>query len=174
MIGTVAANAAAWPKLKETHGAMGLHVAPDDVYLALRGLRTLAVRLERHQASAMKVARFLAERPEVSRVLYPALPDHPGNALWQRDWRGASGLFSIIFRSWNEEQAKSYVNGLRLFGIGASWGGFESLAILSQSGNVRTTRWQPEGPLVRLHIGLEDPDDLIADLAASFARVAAS
>lgn len=171
MFGTIAANAGAWPRLKETHGALGMHVAPDDVYLVLRGLRTLAIRLERHQASAMKVASFLADRPEVSRVLYPALPTDSGHAIWKRDWKGASGLFSVVFRDWTEAQAKVFVNGLRLFGIGASWGGFESLAVLSHQ--VHAERWHAEGQIVRLHIGLEDPADLIADLEASFTRVAA-
>jgi cystathionine beta-lyase len=175
MLGTVAANASAWPRLKETHGSLGLHVGPDDVYLGLRGLRTLAIRLERHQASALRIARYLEARPEVARVLYPALPSHPGHALWQRDMNGASGLFSLVFDGWSEQQAKTFIDGLEHFGIGASWGGFESLAILSHPETARSaTRWQPEGPLMRLHIGLEDPDDLISDLEAGFARVASA
>jgi cystathionine beta-lyase len=174
MLGTVAANEAAWPKLKATHGALGVHVGPDDVYLGLRGLRTLAVRLPHHAASALKVATWLDARPEVARVLYPPLPDDPGHDLWKRDMAGAAGLFGVVFAGWSEDQAARFVDGLELFGIGASWGGFESLAILAHPETNRTaTEWRPQGPLVRMHIGLEDPDDLIDDLAASFARVAA-
>jgi cystathionine beta-lyase len=173
-IGTVAANPAAWPRLKETHGTLGLTVGPDDIYLALRGLRTLGVRLERQMASGLEVATWLAGRPEVTRVLHPALPGDPGHALWQRDMTGASGLFGLVLGGWTEAEAKAFVDGLRLFGIGASWGGFESLAILAKVGHVRTAvPWHAEGPLVRLHIGLEDPADLIADLERSFANVAA-
>ncbi len=172
MLGTVAANDAAWPKLKETHKFLGMHVAPDDVFLGMRGLRTLAVRLDRHYASALKVARWLAERPEVSRVLYPPLPSDPGHALWKRDMSGGCGLFGVIFGGWSEDQAKRFIDGLSLFGIGASWGGFESLAILAHLTWGRTAvRWKAEGPLVRLHIGLEDADDLIADLDASLSAV---
>ena len=172
MLGTVAASQAAWPQLKETHKFLGMHVAPDDVFLGMRGLRTLAVRLERHYASALKVARWLEARPEVSRVLYPPLPSDPGHALWKRDMSGGCGLFGVIFGDWSEDQAKQFIDGLTLFGIGASWGGFESLAILAHLTWGRTVvPWQAEGPLVRLHIGLEDPDDLIADLDASLERV---
>ena len=172
MLGTVAANAAAWPKLKETHKFLGIQVAPDDIFLGMRGLRTLAVRLERHYASALKVAGWLAGRPEVSRVLYPPLPSDPGHALWKRDMSGGCGLFGMVMRGWSEEQAKQFIDGLKLFGIGASWGGFESLAILAHVTWGRTAvPWKAEGPLIRLHIGLEDPDDLIADLEASFAAV---
>ena len=173
MLGTVAANEAAWPKLTETHKFLGMHVAPDDVFLGLRGLRTLPVRLERHYASALKVAEWLAARPEVSRVLYPPLPSDPGHALWKRDMGGGSGLFGVIFDGWSEEQAKRFIDGLEFFGIGASWGGFESLAILAHVTWGRTAvPWKAEGPLVRLHVGLEDPDDLIADLEASLTAAA--
>ena len=172
MLGTVAANPMAWPKLQATFRAMGMHVGPDDVFLGLRGLRTLAVRLERHQASALRVANWLAARPEVARVLYPPLPSDPGHALWRRDMSGGCGLFGVIFQGWSEDQAKRFVDGLSLFGIGASWGGFESLATLAHPGPIRTAvPWLAEGPLVRLHIGLEDPDDLIADIDASLAAV---
>ena len=171
MLGTVAARGDAWPRLKEVHGSTGLHVGPDDVYLGLRGIRTLAIRLERHAQSAMTIARWLAARPEVARVLYPPLETDPGHAVWKRDMTGGSGLFGVILKGWGEEQAKVFIDGLQLFGIGASWGGFESLATLSRP--IRTaTKWQAEGVLIRLHIGLEDPADLMTDLEAGFARVA--
>jgi cysteine-S-conjugate beta-lyase len=173
IIGTVSANSATWPRLKETHGTLGTHVGPDDVYLTLRGLRTLAVRIARHAQSGIKVAEWLASRPEVARVLYPPLPADPGHALWQRDMTGGCGLFSIVFAGWDDAKAVAFVDALALFGIGASWGGFESLAIVSHPEHSRSaTRWS-EGPLVRLHIGLEDPDDLITDLARAFAKAAA-
>jgi cystathionine beta-lyase len=171
MLGTVAARGDAWPRLKEVHGSTGLHVGPDDVYLGLRGIRTLAIRLERHAQSAMIIARWLAARSEVARVLYPPLETDPGHAVWKRDMTGGSGLFGVVLKGWSEEEAKRFIDGLRLFGIGASWGGFESLATLSRP--IRTaTKWQAEGVLIRLHIGLEDPADLMADLEAGLARVA--
>ena len=170
MIGTVAARGEAWKKLKELHGSMGLHVGPDDMFLTLRGIRTLAIRLEQHEKAAMTVARWLHARPEVSRVLYPPLEGDPGHALWKRDMTGASGLFGFVGKGWTGEQAKRFADSLALFGIGASWGGYESLITLPHV--TRTaTRWKPEGPLLRLHIGLEDPADLIADLDAGFAYV---
>jgi cystathionine beta-lyase len=172
MLGTIAANEAAWPKLEETFRHLGMHVGPDDVFLGLRGLRTLAVRLERHYASALKIAAWLAGQADVARVLYPPLPSDPGHALWKRDMSGGSGLFGFILRGWSEGEAKRFIDGLSLFGIGASWGGFESLAILAHVEHGRAAvPWKAEGPLVRLHIGLEDPDDLIADLEASLAAV---
>lgn len=175
MLGTAAANESAWPKLKEAHGTMGVHVGPDDVYLGLRGLRTLAVRLPRHAASALTVARWLAARPEIARVLYPPLPDDLGHEIWKRDMDGAGGLFGVVFAGWSERQAADFIDGLALFGIGASWGGFESLCILTHPEQSRSaTPWRPEGPVARVHIGLEDPADLIADLAAGFTRVASS
>jgi cystathionine beta-lyase len=170
MIGTVAARGEAWKKLKELHGSMGLHVGPDDMFLTLRGIRTLAIRLEQHEKAAMMVARWLQARPEISRVLYPPLESDPGHELWERDMTGASGLLGFVAGGWSGEQAKRFADNLTLFGIGASWGGFESLIVLSHA--TRTaTRWKPEGPLLRLHIGLEDPADLIADLDAGFAYV---
>ncbi len=173
MIGTVAANEAAWPKLKATHGTLGMHVGPDDVFLALRGLRTMGLRLDRQMASGLAVAEWVAARPEVARVLHPALPGDPGHDLWRRDMSGASGLFGIVLDGWSEDDAKAFVDGLRLFGIGASWGGFESLAILAKLKGIRTAvPWQAEGPLIRLHVGLEEPADLIADLERSLLAVA--
>ena len=173
MLGTIAARADHWPALKQAHGSLGLHVGPDDVYLTLRGLRTLDVRLARHAGSALAVATWLTDRPEVARVLYPPLPGDPGHALWQRDMTGAGGLMGVVLAGWSEAQAKRFVDALQLFGIGASWGGFESLAILVRPERWRSaTTWRAEGPVIRLFVGLEDPEDLIADLAAAFARAA--
>jgi cystathionine beta-lyase len=172
MFGTVSARGEHWKKLRELQRWMGLHLAPDDTYLALRGIRTLAARLAVHEASARTVTRWLAARPEVSRVLYPALESDPGHALWKRDMSGATGLFGVVFRGWSKETAGRFVDALELFGIGASWGGFESLATVPAI--IRTAKpWTAEGAVVRLHIGLDDPDDLVADLDAAFASVAA-
>jgi cystathionine beta-lyase len=174
LIGTIAATAEAFPALRATHGALGLCVGPDDVNLSLRGLRTMKVRLDRHQQSALAVARWLEGRPEVARVLHPALPSHPGHAIFARDFKGSSGLFSFVTRPGPVEGVKAMLDGLVLFGLGYSWGGFESLAILADPRHSRSaTRWEEPGHLVRLNIGLEDPDDLIADLAAGFDRLRA-
>jgi cystathionine beta-lyase len=125
--------------------------------------------------SAAAVATWLAARPEVARVLYPALASDPGHALWRRDMTGASGLFGVVFAGWNDAQSYRFIDALRLFGIGGSWGGFESLAIPANPMHGRTaTNWKAEGALIRLHIGLEDVGDLIADLEAAFAAVATS
>jgi cystathionine beta-lyase len=175
MFGCVSANAAALADLKNTAGAMGLCVGPDDVYLALRGLRTLGVRLERHYRSALTIARWLEGRPEVKRVLHPGLPSDPGHAIWKRDFAGASGLFSLVLNPCADSAVHAFMNALTLFGMGYSWGGFESLVILFDCGEYRTaTRWSPGGPTLRFHIGLEDPDDLIADLERGFAAMKAA
>jgi cystathionine beta-lyase len=173
MLGTVSANAATWRELSETVGAMGLCVGPDDMYLALRGLRTMGVRLAQHYAAGLKVARWLEGRPEVVRVLHPALESDPGHAIWRRDYAGACGLFSFVLKPPARAAANAFVNALSLFGIGASWGGYESLAIPFDCTAMRSaTQWAPGGSTVRLHIGLEDVDDLIADLERGFAALA--
>jgi cystathionine beta-lyase len=175
MLGTVTANKATWPRLSETVYAMGLCVGPDDMYLGLRGLRTMGVRLAQHQASGIKVARWLAGRPEVARVLHPALETDPGHAIWRRDYSGACGLFSIVLAPVPQAAVHAFLDALTLFGIGASWGGFESLAIPFDCTAMRSaTAWAPGGPGVRFHIGLEDVDDLIADLERGFAALAAA
>jgi cystathionine beta-lyase len=172
MLGAVAANEATWQRLQEAVHLLGLCVGPDDIYLGLRGLRTLAVRLAQHQRAALQIARWLKQRPEIARVLHPALEDCPGHPVWIRDFTGASGLFSIAFRPVDAKAVHAFLNALRLFGIGASWGGFESLAIPFDCAAIRTaTRWNPEGPTVRLHIGLESVDDLITDLERGFAAM---
>jgi len=175
MLGTVSANAATVEALKSTVRLTGLHEAPDDTYLGLRGLRTLGVRLDRHYQSGLAVARWLEQRPEVLRVLHPALPSHPGHALWKRDFTGASGLFSMVLKPVPQKAHHAFINTLDLFGIGASWGGYESLAIPFDCAPIRTaTRWEPGGPTVRFHIGLEAVEDLTADLERGFAALAAA
>jgi cystathionine beta-lyase len=175
MFGCVSANAAIYPSLKNTVNAIGLSVGPDDVFLALRGLRTLAVRLARHYQSGLTIARWLARRPEVARVLHPALDGDPGHAIWQRDFTGACGLFSIVLKPIAEKPVHAFMNELALFGMGYSWGGYESLVILFDCTEYRTaTRWAPGGPTLRFHIGLEHTDDLIADLERGFAAMAAA
>jgi len=162
-------------QLKDIANACGYHAAPDDCYLSLRGLRTIAVRLQRHQENAMKVATWLQGRAEISQVLYPALPDHSGHELWQRDHAGASGLFTVIMAAGDWDAAAAMIDGLERFGLGASWGGYESLVIPAHPEKVRTaTPWPHETPALRFHIGLEDPDDLIADLEAGLVRYQAA
>jgi len=175
MLGTVSANKTTWEPLSDTVHALGLCVGPDDVYLGLRGLRTMGVRLAQHYQAGMKVARWLGERPEIACVLHPALESCPGHALWRRDFSGASGLFSIVFKPVAQTAVNAFLNELTLFGIGASWGGYESLAIPFDCAPIRTaTKWTPGGPTVRIHIGLEDVDDLIGDLERGFAAFAAA
>ncbi len=175
MLGAVSANEVAWQQLKEMVFTSGLCVGPDDMYLGLRGLRTMGVRLARHQQSGLAVACWLQARPEVLRVLHPALPDDPGHAIWKRDFTGACGLFSVVFKPVKQEAVFALLNTLHLYGMGASWGGYESLAIPFDCTAVRTaTKWAPGGPTVRFHIGLEDVGDLIADLERGFAAYAAA
>src|SRR5580704_15133367 len=175
MLGTVSANAAHVTALQETVRYMGLHEAPDDTYLGLRGLRTLAIRLDRHYQSGLAIARWLEARPEVLRLLHPAMQNFPDHALWKRDFTGASGLFSVVLKPVPEKAVFALLNTLELFGMGASWGGFESLAIPFDCTHTRTaTRWAPGGPTVRFHIGLEAVDDLIVDLERGFAALAAA
>jgi len=175
MFGVVSASRKAWPALKAYYGDAGLCVGPDDVYLAMRGLRTLGVRLRQHQESALRVAKWLAKRPEVVRVLHPALEGDPGHAIWKRDFKGSSGLFSIVLQPAPDTAVEAFLDGLKFFGLGYSWGGFESLAIPFDCRTYRTaTTWDPGGPAVRLHIGLEDVEDLIADLDAGLARFRAA
>jgi len=170
MFGTISANATAWPLVAETIKLLGVCAGPDDVFLALRGLRTLAVRLAQHQQSALEMARWLGDRPEVIKVLHPGLASHPGHAIWKRDFTGASGLFSIVLKPAPQKAVDGFLDAVRLFGMGYSWGGFESLVIPFDCAEYRTaTTWAPGGPTLRLHIGLENVDDLKTDLAAGFA-----
>ena len=175
MLGTVSANAATVTALKTSVRLNGLCEGPDDVYLGLRGLRTLSVRLDRHFESGVAVAKWLEARPEVLRMLHPALPSHPQHALWKRDFSGACGLFSMVLKPVPQKAVYAFLDELELFGIGASWGGYESLAIPFDCSPIRTaTKWAPGGPTVRFHIGLEDVDDLCADLERGFAAMAAA
>ncbi len=175
MLGTVSANAAALANLKTTVRYTGVCEGPDDVYLGLRGLRTLSVRLERHYKSGLAVARWLEQRPEVLRLLHPAMPSHPGHAIWKRDFTGASGLFSMVLKPVPRKAYLAFLDTLELFGIGASWGGYESLAIPFDCTPLRSaTRWEPGGPTVRFHIGLEAVEDLTDDLERGFAALAAA
>lgn len=175
MLGAVSATKETLALLKDTVFTMGLCVGPDDMNLGLRGLRTLGVRLARHHQSGLAVARWLEQRPEVLTVLHPALPSHPGHAIWKRDFTGACGLFSVVFKPVPDKAVHAFLNALSLFGMGASWGGYESLAIPFNLTGYRTaTQWSPGGPCVRFHIGLEDVGDLIADLERGFAALAAA
>ncbi len=159
-------------RVKWTANAMGNCPGPDDCYLGLRGLRTLSVRLERHQKNALKVARWLQDRPEVERVLYPALESDPGHDLWKRDFTGASGLFGVVLNKVSREAVAEMLDGLELFAIGASWGGYESLIIPTEPAKTRSaTEWPAAGPVLRLNVGLEDPDDLIEDLEKGLGRL---
>lgn len=165
MIGSVTATPERWAALRDTSRQLGQCVGPDDAWLAARGLRTMHVRLDRHAESALAVARWLSGRSEVARVLHPALPDCPGHALFARDFTGATGLFAFELAGGGDAARVALIDALDLFGIGYSWGGYESLALPVDPARYRTaTRWEGRGPLVRLSIGLEDAGDLIADL----------
>jgi cystathionine beta-lyase len=170
MMGTITANASHAARLVQFHGTSGLFSSGDDIYLALRGLRTLPVRLKRHQETAMKLAQWLKARPEVTRILYPALPGDPGHALWRRDFKGACGLFGLELRPVSKPALAAFMDGFSHFGLGWSWGGFESLIVPA---HIRRTAssFQAEGPVLRIHAGLEDADDLVADLEKGFVRL---
>lgn len=169
--GSVTVNAAHHKRLVETHGDIGLYLSADDAFMILRGLLTLAVRLARHQQSAVKIASWLQTCPEIKRVLYPALEADPGYDLWRRDFTGAPGLFSVLLQDeFTQDNVAAFVDGLKHFGIGYSWGGYESLVLPA---HFRRSFPGPkdEGPIVRFHIGLEDPEDLMADIGAGLMRL---
>ncbi len=173
MLGAITASDKVARAVERVHEDLGLCPGPEDVYLGLRGLRTLGVRLARQQQSAIELAKWLETRPEVERVLHPALPSHPGHQLWRRDFTGASGLFALVLKPVSHSALAAMLDGLTLFGMGYSWGGFESLILPFDPRDYRTaTKWQVEGQAVRLHVGLEDVEDLKADLDAGFARLA--
>lgn len=180
MMGVVIASKAAEPKLSRGFLEIGASASPDDAYLALRGLRTLPIRMERHWATGVKLAEWLLSQPEVTDVMHPALPWDPGHRLWKRDFTGASGLFAMILKpEYGSTAALSqFLDRLELFGLGDSWGGYESLMVPGAPGKLRSaTSWpgdkRPEGQVLRVSAGLEDPDDLIADLRAGFERLRA-
>jgi cystathionine beta-lyase len=170
MLGSTVCNEKTWGQFKQTFETMGQFAGPDDMYLALRGLRTMSVRLERHMRNATAVAEWLRGRSEVESVLYPALSNAPGHALWKRDFTGASGLFSVVLKTASEQALAAMLDDLSLFGMGFSWGGFESLVVPFKPVRTATT-WTASGPCLRFHIGLESPDDLIDDLKQGFERL---
>jgi cystathionine beta-lyase len=175
MMGLITTTADTYLPVRRAVEDFGGSAAPDDCYLALRGLRTLSVRLERHQQNGLKLARWLQARPEVARVLHPGLADDPGHALWRRDFTGASGLFGLELKPVPETAVEAMLDGLELFGMGYSWGGFESLILPTDPRPYRSAvPWTAAGPLIRIHAGLEDPEDLTADLDAGFARLRAA
>jgi len=173
LMGLVLGNAATFPALHRIWTDMGVTASSDDCFLALRGLRTLPLRLARHVESALAIAQWLRSRPEVREVIFPALPGSRGHDLWQRDFSGASGLFTIVLQPVARQRIDAMLDGMQLFGMGWSWGGFESLIIPIYPETVQTaTKWDAGGPCLRLAIGLEDPGDLMADLTKGFARLA--
>ncbi len=173
LLGSVSANERCWPRLRETHVALGSCASPDDTYQVVRGLRTMSVRLERHEKNALEIARWLEGRNDVARVLHPALESFPGHALWKRDFSGASGIFSVVLAGGGEARAHAFLNALEIFGLGYSWGGYESLAVHVRLGDrIVRTQDEYEGPVMRLQIGLEDVEDLKADLDKAFAAAA--
>jgi cystathionine beta-lyase len=172
MLGVITSNARAAKYIERAAGTLGACPGSEETFLGLRGLRTLDVRLERHQKSGLEIARWLAGRLEVARVVHPALPGDPGHDIWRRDFSGATGLFTVILKPAPRPALAAMLDGLELFGMGYSWGGYESLVIPFDPTRYRTaTRWQAEGPALRFHIGLEDVADLKADLEAGFQRL---
>ena len=172
LLGLVSANKTWWRRLKETFDAFAMCAGPEDVFLALRGLRTMELRLREAERQGLALANWFKGRPEVLRVLHPALPDDPGHAIWKRDFSGSSGLFSIILKPCSKEAVAAMLDGLELFGMGYSWGGFESLVIPFDCSTYRTaTRWSPGGPALRFQVGLEDIEDLKEDLERGFKRL---
>jgi len=175
LMGVILTTEALAQQVTRCYRQLGMTVSGDDAYLALRGLRTLSVRLERHQRNAQVLTDWLARQPEVAHILYPARPGDAGHALWQRDFTGACGLFGLVLHPQPGDAVRALLDGMTCFGMGYSWGGFESLIIPSNPSRQRTaTQWNAAGPLLRIHAGLEHPDDMIADLDAGFARMRAA
>ncbi|MGB1261333.1 MAG: cystathionine beta-lyase [Cognaticolwellia sp.] len=172
MLGTATATAEHWPQLRESSYTMGQCTSPDDLYLAMRGIRTLSVRLQQHQASALKIAQWLSSRSEVETILHPALASCPGHEVFKRDFTGANGLFSFVLNKGSQGAITAFLDGMEHFKMGFSWGGFESLILaISSVDKMRSaTQWPYQYPLIRLHVGLENVDDLIADLERGFER----
>ena len=170
MLGMVISDQAHYPAVRNARDLYGHSAAPDDVYLGLRGLRTLGVRMPQHYRQGLAVAHWLQQHPRVKRVLHPALPDCPGHAFWQRDFSGAAGLFSFALQPRDRQALAALLDHMALFSMGFSWGGFESLILPLEPGHRTATEWPSGHQLFRLHIGLEHTDDLIADLAAGIER----
>lgn len=172
MLGIATCDEAHFIPVKQTASAAGYCGGPDDIYMALRGLRTLGLRMARHQESALTIARWLQSRPEVERVMYPALESDPGHALWKRDFLGASGLFGIALKPCSDAALAAMLDHMSLFKLGYSWGGFESLVVPTYPTTLRSARpWAGTGPTLRIHVGIEDPADLMADLDSGFERL---
>jgi cystathionine beta-lyase len=172
MLGAIVCDQGCFSSVRDFARLCGNATAPDDAYLALRGMRTMAVRLQRHQDSGLRIGRWLQDRPEVLRVMHPALSADPGHGLWQRDFTGACGLFGFVLKPVSRQALAAMLDGMRYFGMGYSWGGYESLLIPTFPERYRTaTHWEPGGQTMRIHVGLEDPQDLIADLEAGFERL---
>ena len=175
MLGVITTSRALYPMIKERIGEIGYAAAPDDCYLGLRGLRSLAARMARQQDTGLKVARWLAARPEVAEIRHPAFPNCPGHEIWKRDFTGSSSLFGVLLNHYSKKAVAAMLDGLELHAMGASWGGFESLILPIDPPSTRTaTQWSHAGPSLRIHCGLEDPDDLIADLASGLERLPAA
>ncbi|TIO20471.1 MAG: cystathionine beta-lyase [Mesorhizobium sp.] len=172
LLGLVSANEACWKQLYEGFCTLGCCSGPDDIYQTLRGLRTMGVRLEQHQKSALEIARWLEEQPSVAQVLHPALPSHPDHALWKRDFCGSSGVFSIVLNGGGQKAQHAFLDALTIFGLGYSWGGYESLAVPVFLGDRTIAKGAYAGPLIRLQIGLEDVEDLKADIQRGLAAAA--
>ncbi len=162
-------------RIRDDIQSMGICAGPDDLYLAMRGLRTMGVRLPRHFETGLRIARWLDDRPEVKQVIHPALEEDPSHELWKRDFTGACGLFGFVLHETDQTALAAMMDGLKIHGMGASWGGYESLLIPTDPGKSRSaTRWEIEGQCMRIHVGLEDPEDLIADLEAGLERLGAA
>lgn len=174
LLGTVSANEATWPRLREAHLTLGCPAGPDDVYQVLRGLRTMGVRLKHHEASALDIARWLEVQPGVAQVLHPALPGFPGHDIWKRDFSGSSGIFSAVLDGGGQKQAHAFLDALEIFGLGYSWGGYESLAVHVSLADRTVAKGDYPGPILRLQIGLEDVEDLKADIARGLAAARAA
>lgn len=175
LLGIVTCNRDTWPLVRQAARTLGQTAGPEEAWLALRGLRTMEVRLKQHWRSGVQVAQWLEAQDEIEAVVHPALPSHPGHALWQRDFKGACGLFSVVLKSTSPQDVATFVDSLQFFGLGVSWGGYESLVVPFGADAARASgRWPWQGSALRLHIGLEDPDDLIADLRQALDRMSRS
>ncbi len=171
MMGTITTTEDHWRRVRRSVADLAAPSGPDDVYLALRGLRTLAVRLARHQETALTLARWLRGRPEVRRVMHPGLPDDSGHEIWARDFTGSSGLFGVVLQDYSKDAIAAMLDGMKLHAMGASWGGFESLILPTNPARIRTATVWDEGPTIRIHAGLEDPDDLLEDIERGLERL---